>query len=185
MIAVECAVAYLCLPTVGDTAAMAGAVGKAARGKGPGQETAADAEAVPADVEVDLGEFCVTALQPTANLTLRIDFHLYGSVGADTEKEFKHLLEDNKHRFREQVLVTIRSADITDLTDPNLGLVKRLILEKAHKTLGKPLCARSLSATIPLSNNKGNSICRNGPQGAMHKLYLSPFPFPLSNNKTP
>jgi flagellar FliL protein len=48
-------------------------------------------------------------------------------------------LEDNKHRLREQVLVTIRSADIGDLTDASLGLIKRLILERARKTLGKPL----------------------------------------------
>ena len=106
----------------------------------PRQETAgAEADEAPADVEVDLGEFCVTALQPTASMTLRIDFHLYGSVAAENEKEFKRLLEDNKHRLREQVLVTIRSADISDLTDASLGLIKRLILEQARKTLGKPL----------------------------------------------
>jgi flagellar FliL protein len=140
VIAVECAVAYLCLPAASQTAAMAGGTGKAGGSKTPGQETAgAEADETPADVEVDMGEFCVTALQPTASMTLRIDFHLYGSVAAENEKEFKRLLEDNKHRLREQVLVTIRSADISDLTDASLGLVKRLILERARKTLGKPL----------------------------------------------
>jgi len=117
---------------------MAGGVSPAP-GKAAGQEASPADEVPPGDVEVDLGEFCVTALQPAANLTLRIDFHLFGSVAAENEKEFKRLLEDNRHRFREQVLVTIRSADIADLTDASLGLVKRTILERAHKTLGKPL----------------------------------------------
>jgi flagellar FliL protein len=138
VIAAECAVAYLCLPTPSETAAMAGAMNKAGAGKAAEHETA-DAEGPAGDIEVDLGEFCVTALQPTANMTLRVDFHLYGSVSADNEKEFKRLLEDNKHRLREQVLVTIRSAEIGDLTDASLGLVKRMILERAAKTLGKPL----------------------------------------------
>jgi flagellar FliL protein len=138
VIAAECAVAYLCLPTPSETAAMAGGMNKAGAGKAADRETA-DAEGSPGDVEADLGEFSVTALQPTANMTLRVDFHLYGSVAAENEKEFKRLLEDNKHRFREQVLVTVRSAEIGDLTDPSLGLVKRMILERAAKTLGKPL----------------------------------------------
>ncbi len=136
VITAECAVAYLCLPSPGEAAAMAGAVNKPSPGKAR-QE--AEAEEQPADVEVDLGEFSVTALQSAANLTLRIDFHLFGSVSPDNEKEFKRLLEDNKHRFREQVLVTVRSADIHDLTDASLGLVKRTILERTHRTLGKPL----------------------------------------------
>ncbi len=33
----------------------------------------------------------------------------------------------------------IRSADINDLTDPALGLLKRKILETTNKALGKPL----------------------------------------------
>ena len=48
-------------------------------------------------------------------------------------------MEENKHRFREQVLVTVRAADLTELTDAGLGLMKRKILERANHTLGKPL----------------------------------------------
>ncbi len=90
-------------------------------------------------VEVDLGEFSVTAFQPISNTTLRIDFHLFGTVGKEDEEEFLTLMDYNRHRFREQVIVTVRSADITDLTDAGLGLIKRKVLEKTNKTLGKPL----------------------------------------------
>jgi flagellar FliL protein len=86
-----------------------------------------------------MGEFSLTAFQPTSNSTLRIDFHLFGTVRAGEEKEFARLMEESKHRIREQVLMTVRSADITDLADPGLGLVKRQILDKTNRTLGKPL----------------------------------------------
>ena len=91
------------------------------------------------EMEVDLGEYSVTAFQSTSNTTLRIDFRLYGTVKGDNQKEFAKLMEENKHRFREQVLVTVRSANVSDLTDAGLGLMKRKILERANRTLGKPL----------------------------------------------
>jgi flagellar FliL protein len=88
---------------------------------------------------VDLGEFNVTAYQPASNTTLRIDFHLYGTVAAAEQKEFMTRLEENLHRFREQVIVTVRSSEITDLTDAGLGLVKRKIMDKTNRMLGKQL----------------------------------------------
>lgn len=90
-------------------------------------------------VEVKLGEFRVTAYQPLSNVTLRIDFQLYGTIASPDQEEFKTLMESKGHRFREQVIVTIRSADLTDLTDAGLGLLKRRILTTTNKTLGKPL----------------------------------------------
>ena len=112
MIGVECLAAFFYLPSAKQTAAMAGTTLQ-----GPSEakaHKAADAKS-PADnepaeqAEVDLGEFCVTAFQATSNTTLRIDFHLFGTVKAENQKEFLHLMEENKHRFREQVLVTVRS----------------------------------------------------------------------------
>ena len=138
----ECLAAYFYLPSAKQTAAMAGAtlpeLPDAKARKSADAKPSADNE--PAEqAEVDLGEFCVTAFQATSNTTLRIDFHLFGTVKAENQKEFLHLMEENKHRFREQVLVTVRSADITDLTDAGLGLMKRKILDRANRTLGKPL----------------------------------------------
>ena len=37
------------------------------------------------------------------------------------------------------MLTTIRSAELADLTDPGLGLIKRQILEKTNRALGKPV----------------------------------------------
>ena len=100
---------------------------------------AAEEHAAPDEIEVDLGEFCVTAFQSVSNTTLRIDFHLFGTVKTEAQKDFLKLMEENKHRFREQVLVTVRGAEITDLTDAGLGLMKRKLLDRANHTLGKPV----------------------------------------------
>lgn len=89
--------------------------------------------------EVDLGEFTVTAYQPVSSSTLFISFHLYGSVSERQAEEFNKRMEDNKHRIRDNVIVIVRSAEITDLTDAGLGLIKRRILETTNKALGKPL----------------------------------------------
>lgn len=90
-------------------------------------------------VEVELGDFAVTSYQPSSETALRIDFHLFATVAEDSQNQFLDLLERNKNRIREQVIVTMRNAELTDLTDPGLGLIKRRILTKVNRTLGKPL----------------------------------------------
>ena len=89
-------------------------------------------------MEVDLEQFNVTAHQPASNTTIRIDFHLFGVIAPGDKAEFEKLLKANQHRFREQVLVTLRSAEGSDLADAGLGLIKRQILEKTNALLGKP-----------------------------------------------
>jgi len=140
VIALECLAAYLYLPSAAETAALAEAtLATPEEGQAPTEDAETEEEELADQVEVDLGEFSVTAFQPISNTTLRIDFHLFGTVRAEDEAEFLSLMEENLHRFREQVNITVRSADITDLTDAGLGLVKRKILEKTNRTLGKPL----------------------------------------------
>ena len=140
IVVLECLAAYLYLPT-SQSAAMAGvATPNPADAKAKGAAAkAAEEHAAPDEIEVDLGEFCVTAFQSVSNTTLRIDFHLFGTVKTEAQKDFLKLMDENKHRFREQVLVTVRGAEITDLTDAGLGLMKRKLLDRANHTLGKPV----------------------------------------------
>jgi flagellar FliL protein len=145
VIVAECLLAYFYLPSSAESATMAGvpaAPPVAAPPAAPahGAETAEKGEhAASEQAEVDLGEFTVTAFQPASNSTIRIDFHLFGTVATENAKDFARLMEENKHRFREQVLVTVRGAELTDLTDAGLGLMKRRILDKTNRILGKPL----------------------------------------------
>jgi len=140
VVVVECLLAWFYLPSPAETAAWAGNGTAASEPLAAAAEPEEEPIEIPADqVEVDLEEFSVTAFQPISNTSLRIDFHLYGIVAAEDEAEFLARLDENRHRFREQVLVIARSADLADLTDAGLGLIKRQILDKTNATLGKPL----------------------------------------------
>jgi hypothetical protein len=97
-----------------------------------------------------------------------IDFHLFGAVAADHDDKdakgggehggghgghggkagegtdednssFGKLFNKNRNRFRDQVIIIIRNAQMSDLADPGLVLIKRKILEKTNSLLGEPL----------------------------------------------
>jgi flagellar FliL protein len=86
-----------------------------------------------------LGTFSTTAHRPNSNATLRVDFHLIGTVQERHQAEFNDLFKRNEHRFRDHVLIEIRNSEVTDLTDPGLGLIKRRILEKSNALFGNPV----------------------------------------------
>ncbi len=141
VIAIECAVAYFYIPSSSETAAIAGAtlgIGPEA-GKAPHQADQDPSPKTVDQVEVFLGDFSVTSFQPVSNTTLRVDFQLYGTIAVEDEVEFFHRMEENRHRFRDQVIVTIRTADITDFTEAQLGLIRRRVLERSNRVLGRPL----------------------------------------------
>jgi flagellar FliL protein len=94
--------------------------------------------------EVNLGSYHVVTFNTDTGTSLNIDFELYGTVLAKEETEFTHLFEANKVRLREQILVTLRGSEVADLSDPDLGLLKRQILEKTNRTLGKPLLSEAI-----------------------------------------
>lgn len=139
VLSVECLVAFLLLPSSTDVNAMAEA--RYANGIPP-VDFLDEPDAANSDeprVEVDLGDYSVTAFQPLSNTTLRIDFHLYGTVLEKKQSEFDQFYGKNVQRLREKVIVIVRGSEITDLTDPSLALIKRKILDKANRTLGKSL----------------------------------------------
>lgn len=133
----ECMAAYFFVPDPAETAALVGATIP----EEPDEQTDPFDQveaAMEEQIEVDLGEFRVTAYQPLSNSTLRLDFHLYGTIIKDDEEVFQLAFEDNKNRFRDQAIGIFRSAEVTDLTDAKLGLIKRKILETSNKILGEP-----------------------------------------------
>jgi flagellar FliL protein len=136
----ECIAASFFLPSTEETAALAGVSSdaSAARANAIMDELAAMDEEIKNQTEVDLGEFTVTAFQPLSNTTMRIDFHLYATARKEEVEAFEAAWRENQHRLRDQVIVTVRSSELGDLTDAGLGLIKRRILEKTNRTLGKP-----------------------------------------------
>ena len=109
--------------------------GKHEKGEKKGGHGAPVAEVV----EADLGEFSVTGTQLSSGSTLRIALHLYGTVSGLDAERFETKMAEIQHRFREQVIVTLRGAQAADLSDAGLGLLKRAILEKTNALLGEPL----------------------------------------------
>jgi flagellar FliL protein len=139
VVAVECLVAYLCIPSASDAASSASNAVKPPADRKKGETESPGEGGGPASVEVDLKEFSVTIYQPASNSTLQINLHLHGIVAVADKKEFDRLFELNQNRFREQVMVVIRSAEMADLADPSLGLIKRTILDKARNIFGQQL----------------------------------------------
>lgn len=143
----ECLAAYFFLPAAAESAAVAAATtdpvkealeGEPADSTGePGDEAGPTANEY---VEVELGKFSVMAFHPnTTNSTLVIDFHLFGALKQSNQADFMALFEANENRFRDEIIMTIRSAELAELTDPGLGLIKRKFLATTNRMLGKPL----------------------------------------------
>jgi len=145
----ECFFAYLLIPSRSDLekwatekaakAGQAGGNGEHGEHGGHGATGQAAKYREHPEVEVDLGKYNVIVHQPTANVTLRVSFHLIGTVSEEEHTEFEHLLEKNQHRLRDQAIFEIRNCQIEDLTDPGLALLKRRILAKSNDLFGKPL----------------------------------------------
>jgi len=141
VVLLECAIAVFVFPSAHDTEAMAQAMLARQQSKDPLVVEPSDAEESGDQKreEVDLGEYDVSSYQPLSNTTIRISLHLYGTVLVKDKEEILQRIDEKRQRMREQILVTLRSAEITDLADANLGLIKRRILEKTNRTFGKPL----------------------------------------------
>lgn len=89
--------------------------------------------------EVELGTFTLAIHQPSSNTTLNLTCRVMGTIAKAEQPEYDKLLDNNKNRLRERIIIEFRSAELDELTDPGLGLLKRRILEKSNQLLGKPL----------------------------------------------
>lgn len=144
LVIVQVVGAAMLIPSGEETAALAKRYVAAKQGDADGESThnSDDHDAHDSGeetTEVELGTFNITHFNPASNTTLSIDFELFGSVLAADEAEFQHLLEKNKVRVREQVIMTLHAAGSKELSDAGLGLIKRQILEKTNRALGHPM----------------------------------------------
>jgi hypothetical protein len=89
--------------------------------------------------EVTLGTYHIVSFNPKTDASLAVDFELFGTVLAAEQPEFEHLYTAHEKRISEQITIAVRGLQAEDLTDPGLGLIKRIILEKTNRALGKPL----------------------------------------------
>ncbi|HEX5103354.1 MAG TPA: hypothetical protein VFV87_06065 [Pirellulaceae bacterium] len=145
VILTECLFAYLLIPSTADIDAWAKAQesGKTEAGEHgehgePGEEGNVG-EHGKHEEEVDLGKFNVVVHHPSSQVTLRVNFHLIGTVAEDDHAEFEELLKKHEHRLRDHTIFEVRNCQIEDLTDPGLALLKRRILAKSNELFGQPM----------------------------------------------
>jgi flagellar FliL protein len=93
---------------------------------------------------VSLGTYHVVSFNPSTGTSMSIDFELFGVVLAAEEAEFAERFLLHEKRLNEQVTIAIRGMESADFTDPGLGLIKRIILEKVNRALGKTLVRECL-----------------------------------------
>ncbi|MCA9121254.1 MAG: hypothetical protein H6822_21600 [Planctomycetaceae bacterium] len=140
VIAVECLLAYLFIPTPDEVAALAEEnMTKKLPASLATDEIAASQDEMKNMVEIQLGDYSITISQRNSATALRADFTLAGTVLASEESTFSNLMEKHPARFREIVLYEFRNSEREDLDDPELGLIKRRILERSNNLFGKPI----------------------------------------------
>lgn len=139
----ECLFAYFWLPSADEVAARVEAM--ATKAKNEKKQGNSEDEAALA-VEIDLGAFTITNHRLASESTFRTDFHLWGTVLEEDQKEFAQLFERNKNRFRNLVIEVIQNSERSDLTDPGLGSIKRDLLGKSNALFGKPILKEILFA---------------------------------------
>ena len=137
VILIECLFAWMTIPSQGDLETWAKSKAEA-NAAGHKTDEHAGHSGKP-EVEVDLGKYNVVVHQPAASVTLRVNFHLIGTLPEEESHEFAELLGKNEHRLRDHVIFEIRNCQIEDLSDPGLALLKRKILAKSNDLLGKPI----------------------------------------------
>lgn len=139
VIAVECIFAYFWIPSKKDLEEKFRdglAVGNPLEVPGDSPSPRKPAMQV---VEVELMELSVSRLDPKSNITLRVDYQPIATVKVEDQDKFAQLYEQKKGRLRDKINGEIRKASYPDLTDPELGLIKRRIKETSNALLGKPI----------------------------------------------
>jgi len=138
VILLECLAAYFLIPSSAQIEATAKAHAEEKhKEEGHGEEEPGESHA--SSVEVELGKYNITVHRPASDVTLRVNFMLIGTVDEHDHAGFEALFEKNQHRLRDKIIFEIRNCELSDLTDPGLGLIKRRILAKSNELLGKPI----------------------------------------------
>ena len=157
VILVECAFAYLLIPSTADLETWAKKkAGDHAAADEHGQEGAGEHKSEHAaehEAEVELGKFNVIVHKPADNLTMRVNFHLIGTVPEKEHKEFEELYAKCEHRLGTRSFLKSANPTSRSFPTPVWPCSKGRFWRKVTSCWGSRCCTRSCSATLPLSSN--------------------------------
>jgi flagellar FliL protein len=153
IVLLEVAAATVFLPTSEETRRIGMELAKGGHGDGESAGEAGEGEHGDGEAtedshlsthEVSLGTYHVVSFNPSTGSSMNIDFELFGVVVANDESEFAERFLLHEKRMNEQVTIAIRGMQPADFTDPGLGLIKRVILEKVNRALGKSIVREAI-----------------------------------------
>ncbi|PQO35227.1 hypothetical protein [Blastopirellula marina] len=111
-------------------------------------------------VEIELGDFSITVLaadDPTRmpdldeyQNSVAIHFNLHCLVDPNDEAKVKELLETKKGRLSDEVIRTCRNANLIDLADPELRLVRAQLRDFSDQLIGPSLIKRFVFSNVTL-----------------------------------
>ena len=78
-------------------------------------------------IEKDLGKYDITIHDSKSGTTYAVDCMVVCTINKDDDKTFVKMYEDNQYRVREQIMIQFREANIEDLAEKQLGLIKKKI----------------------------------------------------------
>jgi flagellar basal body-associated protein FliL len=94
-----------------------------------------DAKAQSSFTELELGDYKVSN-HSLEGSPLRIDCKIFAEVPTEYEPKFKEAYDSKKHRVRDAIQSVIRAASYGDITDPDLGAVKRKLKKAITDVVG-------------------------------------------------
>ncbi|WP_339732187.1 flagellar basal body-associated FliL family protein [uncultured Gimesia sp.] len=88
--------------------------------------------------EVSIDNFSVTNNIAEPGATIHVTFNLVGLVEQGSAADFESMVkEQNKARVKQAVIEVVRKSSLSDLNDPQLGTMKRMMKEAINKVLKK------------------------------------------------
>ena len=104
------------------------------------QETSSeDVDAEQVRLTYYLGRFEIREIRPTRNETTRINFEAHFAMSPEVSKQDIEKLKHWKHRFRNQVIVAVRTAQTKDFQEPELQRLRRIILFRVGRMMREAL----------------------------------------------
>jgi flagellar basal body-associated protein FliL len=92
-------------------------------------------EAPEKQLSYDLGGFQLSEVRPTRNETTKAIFQAYFLMSPDISRQDLEKLAHWKHRFRDQIIIAVRTAQTKDFHEPQLKRIRRIILFRVRRMM--------------------------------------------------
>jgi hypothetical protein len=83
----------------------------------------------------DLGEFRIRAYYPVQAQKSMVRFVLFATVSGERYATSKRLMQNHRHRIRDQVITATRMVPLVEFDQPDLASFRRRILLRLRRTL--------------------------------------------------